>query len=459
MLLREVEVDGRIVDVRVEGATVTAVAPQVSPNDGEELIDGGGGALLPGLHDHHLHLLAMAAADSSVSFASIRQAPGDGWIRVTGYVESMGGDLDRDVLDRIETSRPVRVQHRSGALWMLNSAAIVALGLEDVHLDGLERDAAGRVTGRLWRLDGWLADWMAEVVGSVPPQLGAVGQRLASLGITGVTDATPSLDARIVDHLVAARRSGALPQRLQLLGASSIDPRDSDIVTLGPMKVVIGDHHLPTYDELLGAAAEARASGRAVAVHCVTREALALTIAVLTELGPPPRRDGQQDRIEHGAVIDLESASTLAALGVAVVTQPGFIADRGDDYLREVAACDHDDLYRFGSLASAGVSVVASSDAPFGPLDPWATIAAAADRRTAAGTVLGASERVGAMSALEGLLRPLDDLGGAPRRVRPGAPGDLVLLHLPLEPALKEPSAGNVRMTWCGGSPHAGQQS
>ncbi len=50
-----------------------------------------------------------------------------------------------------------------------------------------------------------------------------------------------------------------------------------------------------------------------------------------------------------------------------MVTQPGFIAVRGDDYYRDVDPDDLAHLYPFASLVAAGIRVHASSDAPFGP--------------------------------------------------------------------------------------------
>ena len=55
---------------------------------------------------------------------------------------------------------------------------------------------------------------------------------------------------------------------------------------------------------------------------------------------------------------------------------------------------DLKDLYRAESLRKAGVPVVCSSDAPFGPADPWAVMKAAAQRRTPGGEVLGENERL-----------------------------------------------------------------
>ena len=92
-----------------------------------------------------------------------------------------------------------------------------------------------------------------------------------------------------------------------------------------------------------------------------------------------------------------------------------------------------------------------STDAPIGPDDPWVAIATAIDRRTAAGATLGRAEAVSPEAALEMFLGPLDDPGGAPRRVERGAPADLCLIDVPLEDVLDDPSSGHVRATWIGG--------
>ena len=54
-----------------------------------------------------------------------------GWLRGVAYHESVAGPLDRDRLDAWVADRPLRVQHRSGALWMLNSAGIPAFVLHE----------------------------------------------------------------------------------------------------------------------------------------------------------------------------------------------------------------------------------------------------------------------------------------------------------------------------------------
>ena len=453
LLIRDAEVAGARTSVRVRGGAVMQLDPDLAPRHGEVLIDARGGALLPGLHDHHLHLLAMAAARQSVpvgppnvttaeqfaevlSAAASQAGPG-AWVRAVGYHESVAGDLDRDRLDQLAPRTPVRVQHRSGALWMLNSAALDALG-PPVTGSGFERDERGRLTGRLLREDTWLRERLQTVDDAPAPDLAAVGAELLRFGITGVTDATPDLDEAALGLLVSAVTSGVLPLRLHLLGAPDGPARDDapNSVTQGPRKLLLHDHALPDFDEVTARIAASHASGRPVAVHCVTRESLVLTLAALEAVGTLPG-----DRIEHAAIVPPETREVLAGLGAHVVTQPGFVAERGDAYLDAVDPADIPLLYPYATLLAAGVRVVPSSDAPFGPADPWRVIAAAATRLTATGRLLGGSERVPARTALEGYLSAPAEPGDRPRRVRVGAPADLCLLRTPLRTTLQEPAA------------------
>jgi predicted amidohydrolase YtcJ len=451
LLFRDAEIGGRRrTHVRVVGERIDEVGPWLTAAGTDEVVECRGGALLPGLWDHHVHLHAMWAWRRSVPCgppavegrdalaAALHAAAPDenGWVRGVGYTESVAGDLDATGLDALRADVPVRVQHRSGALWTLNSAAAREADLASGRHPGIERDADGVPTGRLWRADDWLR---TRLPAGPPADLGAVGDELARYGITGVTDATPDLTA----GAIAGFEGGALPQRLHLLGVplDAPGPRRPGLTT-GPYKIVLADSGLPSLDDLIGRIARARARGRAVAVHCVTREALLLLLAALGETGV---RDG--DRIEHAALVPAETVGELARLGLRVVTQPGFIADRGDDYLRDVPAADHGDLYRCRRLADAGVRVALSSDAPYGPLDPWAVIGAAVRRRTRSGAVVAGGEAIPARAALRSYLTPPGDPGGRVRGVRPGAAADLVLLHVPLAEALRGPDAAAVRGT------------
>ena len=453
LLFRDVEVRGQgICDVRVVGGRVREVGTDVAAR-GESIIHGHGGVLLPGLADHHLHLAAMSAAETSVDLTGTRpgdlhgllggaQPGADGWIRAIGYDDVTHGDLDRHRLDTLRSGPPLRVQHRSGALWVLNSEALARIGAGDSGHPGIERDATGTPTGRLWRSD----DWLTSALGPPePPSLRRLGEQLASFGLTHLTDASPH---RPPAQLAAsAVRRGELPQRVMLM-APDLDLDPHPRLSLGPVKIVASDHDLPDLDELVGRIDAARRAGRNVAVHCVTRVSVALTLAALDIAGC---REG--DRIEHCAVADAALVEEIAARGLRVVTQPTLVSRRGDDYLDRADPRDRCDLWPFASLLRAGVRAVASSDAPYGDPDPWTGMNAAVERLTASGRVVGQDERVRPHCVLDGLLAPLEDPGGPPRRVSVGQPADLVLLGVPLGPALERPDRGNVRMTLIGGEP------
>jgi predicted amidohydrolase YtcJ len=449
LLIRNCEVDRRSgVDVRIRDGKVVELAPS-RRRDGEEVVDASGGALVHGLHDHHLHLFALAADLRSVqcgpdtlrdidSLASaLRAAAGNGPVRGTRYFESVAGPLDRDVLDRFVADVPVRVQHRSGAVWILNSVALSAMKLLDSDDTAVERDADGRATGRVVRGDHLLRSDDGE-----RPDLAEVGRLLASYGVTGVTDATPHLDVESVVALHAAQDGGALPQRMLLLGA----PLEAAAAKGVPWKILVDE--LPGLDPaaLVDEIRAAHSAERPAALHCTSRAETVLAVDALRRAGP---RRG--DRLEHAGLLPVELTADLARAGVTVVTQPHFIAERGDDYLADVEPTDHDLLYRCGSLVAAGVPVAAGTDAPFGRPDPWAAIVAATTRRTASGTVVGSGERIDPRRALELFLGPPLMPGGAPRGIAAGMVADLCLLDGPLDDVLAEPSAGRVRATVIGG--------
>jgi predicted amidohydrolase YtcJ len=228
-----------------------------------------------------------------------------------------------------------------------------------------------------------------------------------------VTDATPKLDDATVDLLV-----DALPQHVTALGGRT-GP--------APAKIVLPDHEPTDLAELTRAIATAHDAGRPVALHSVTQLTVAIAIAALTAADSMPG-----DRLEHAAVCDDAAAEQLAALGVVVVTQPSIFRRHARDFLAELDVPDRPHLWRYGGLLRAGVAVVSSSDAPYGDVDPWQAIAAAAQREPAD------DERVAAAIALGSYLtRPLD-IAGPPRAVGAGEPADLCLLSRPLGSALSD---------------------
>jgi len=425
LIQRALTLEGVTVDLRV-GARIDDVADTLAPRRGEDVFDAAGGTVLPGLHDHHVHLYSAAAAETSVrvgppqvrdraALASVlanTDAGEDGWIRAVGYHDSVAGPLDRAALDAMVPTIPLRVQHRSGVLWMLNSAGLARVGL------------AGHPDGRLRSADSW-----SDALSRNETNLAHLSDRLSRYGVIGITDATPDLDIGDIVRLTESRRRGELRQHVHCLA---------------PGKRILHDDDLDL-EQLADWIADRHRDGGPVAIHCVTAGQLLVTIAALRQAGTHPH-----DRIEHAAVAPSDCVTDLAELAVTVITQPNFVAERGDQYLDEVPAVEHDQLWRVASLLRSNVRVAFSTDMPFGHPDPWAAMRAAVHRTTRAGAVLGADERVSARTALT-MFFGCADQPTRTRALQPGEPGDLCVLNVPPETALAELGAGMVAATVVGG--------
>jgi len=477
LLLRQVQLpDGAIYDIRIEGGLISALTragvddPQILRGVGKKVawengsINANGNLLLPGLHDHHLHLFAAAADRASIQCGppkvaneeSLRQllvaeyASGEGWIRGAGFHESVVPAINRHWLDRVCPDRPVRIQHRSGMLWILNSCAIDALNLsaESALPDGVEHDIDGSVNGRFYNLDGWLRERLP----SAWPCLKGISRELASYGITGVTDTGANNGEAVWSELALARESGHLKQRLQVMGCETLDALWADhydpsgAMFVGPLKIYLREADLPPLEGLVRRIKSAHKKGRAVAFHCVTRVEMHFLLAALGEAGVIAG-----DRIEHASVADDYAIQRIAELGVTIVTQPHFIAQRGDQYLEDVDREDIQLLYRTKSFVDSGLKLAAGSDAPYGSLDPWFAMNAAIRRKTHAGVLMEEEECLKPGQALALYAGELSDPGSGVRELAVGQRADLCLLDVPFEKLLDDLSASHVAVTICEG--------
>lgn len=454
ILFRSVEIEDRVTNLRVEGGVIVAIGDDLPATDAE-IIEGEGGALIPGLHDHHVHLLAMAARKSGVDLDPMRDATsvdralgaaatsidGDGWLRVTGYDEHHHGELSGARLDALAPRIKIRIQHRSGLAWFLSGAGLDAVGAETSGSTLFEQDANSSLTGWLHRGDAWLATRVPQVA----PSLAPVSRELASFGITGVTDATVEPGAGRLEILRSAVLSGDLVQELTILGAESAAELDG-WAHLGPYKLLVDDVLGLDPDDLAQRITSVHAMGRAVAIHAVSRSE---TVTAVTALMLAGVREG--DRIEHGSVLPADLDRALASSGVVVIVQPSLVFERGDHYFDQVDPDDMPFLHRHAGLLAAGVRVAAGSDAPVTSADPWAAIAAASTRRTREGRLLGESEKVPAAIALNWFLGSPQAPAGSVRHLVTGAAADLCLLDRPLEAALLAPESSVVRMTFFAG--------
>jgi predicted amidohydrolase YtcJ len=417
-----------------------------------EVIDLHGAVVTPAFHDAHLHLLSYARQRSRLDCRSVRSIPGlqrilaqraaelpaGGWVRAIGYDEAVLAERrhpDRLDLDAAVPDRPVRLQHRSLHLDVLNTTAMRETRLWEVAHPSVERDpATNEPTGRLFNaaelLRGRLPRPSFEELAA---DVGQASQQLLTWGVTSIQDATVTngpeewaLFARLVEE-------GHLAQRVFMFAGARHWPELTEKsaangrVCLGPVKLMV-DETVADLAELREIAQAATAAGRSVAIHATSEVEMVMALELLRGCAHPT---GVPHRIEHGSVIPDELLPELRALGVAVVGQPALVYLRGDVYRAEYSAEQHGWLHRARSLIQADIPYAIGSDAPVADPIPGLALFAARQRLTQEGHLLGKAERLDANDAIQALtLGPAQMIGAAQDlgHLRPGAVADLVIL-------------------------------
>lgn len=446
--------DGRIEAVGEEGAIARAARAA-----GAEDIDLAGRVVLPAFIDAHIHLLAYAGSlvsldcgpDSAESIADIvalvreraQALPPGTWIKAAGYDEqALSGRRHptRHDLDRAAPDHPVRLLHRGGHACVLNSRALAMAGIDGSTPEPpgryMERDLdTGEPAGLLVEMN----DLVDRVVTPLSPAeirtaVAEAGRRLLAAGVTMVQDAGPHngpADWALIAEMQSAgalRQSVSLMEGLERLGEM---PEGAGRLRRGPVKVMpreLEHEFHPSASELAAMLARIVESGRQAAVHAVTRRGIDTVLEAFSALGETARGS----RIEHCGVCSQDQARRIADLGLAVVTQPGFVYWNGDSMLGRLREDDLPDLYPLRRLLDAGVAVAGSSDAPVARPDVLASVRASVLRRTRSGAPLAAAQAISAIEALELFTVSAAEVLGADGergRVRPGLVADLVVLN------------------------------
>lgn len=441
-----------VTNISLSNGVVRGVG-DIKQTDETSVIDGRNALILPGLTDHHVHLASFAASLSSVvcgppsvttasGLADALNQPGAGWLRGIGYHESVAPDLDSAWLDQHGPARPIRIQHRSGRLWIVNSLGLALINEAAEQLAPHERIRLESNDGRLYDLDELLGQLQ---VGLEPP-IARASETLAAFGVTAINDMTPANDKQTWQWFSDLQARGDLLQRVRLSGRPELAGQtENAILSIGETKVHLHDASLPDFGDLVETIINSHKQERGVAVHCVTEVELVFTLSAFRTAGTIGR-----DRIEHASVIPPNLIEQLIDLNLGVVTQPNFVAERGDAYLTDIPEVEHAHLYRVNSLLKAGVPLALGTDLPFGSPDPWAAMSAATQRLTVRGDCLGPLECISADKALAGFLGGLND-PFTPQEIKPGVPADFCLLDVPWHTLQKDLTSDHVRMTFCAG--------
>jgi len=402
--------------------------PLVGPRTHLVRLDGR--VVAPGFIDCHLHFMEGASVAAGLSvlrcrtipdlladlrIAAGRTPPGN-WLKAFGSDESLmrdGRGPSREELDQSTPKNPLRLRHQTLHASWLNSRAITLLGLERPDFQPpegavLQREPSGRLGALVIGMEEWLGARMPRVTeAELEARARVFSRELAAGGITAFTDATARNgidDLALFGRLTA---NGAIVQRVAVMvGPDCMDRvsalrriADAAAVRLAGIKFIVPARWEPV--QLARALADALAQELDCAFHCTEVEELDAAlraIAMAARLRSLPLTGRGICRIEHGGLIPPDYPEQIAALGVWVVTNPGFIHYRGAKYAREPGLVPY--LYRAKSLIDLGVKLAAGTDAPVTPARPLAAIEGAVSRLSLEGYELAPEERLDVVSAI-----------------------------------------------------------
>jgi predicted amidohydrolase YtcJ len=399
-----------------------------------------GKTVLPGFIDAHLHFVSYAKRFATLNLdpgtdvhtisdiqTRIRDrallTPPGKWILGNGYNEFYLAEKrhpDRRDLDKASSDHPVRLTHRSGHAHVLNSLALKRVGIskETGDPDGsiIERDLkTGEPTGLLWEMGDFLSDRIPALApAELEKGVQMANQKLISMGITSIQDASSGNDSDNWKRFKFWKKSGLLQPRVNMmLGFQAFETNDhlglsTDLnvnqLRFNTVKIILDDttgRLHPMQTELNRIVHAVHKAGLQVAIHALEENAIeAACLAIKYSLDKTSRND-HRHRIEHGSVCPPYLAAQIAALGIIVVTQPSFIHYNGERYLKTVGDDRLKHLYPLKTFLNYGISVAGSSDSPIVPPNPLIGIYAAISRMADTGDAVGGEQKISPSDALQ----------------------------------------------------------
>lgn len=440
------------VDLVIENGVIADIAPTGNLKPTGLVLDGEGGWLLPGLWDHHVHVLQWALSADRVPLGEVASAQdaaaimalapeADGHRVGSGFRDGLWPDTPTlQMLDATTGEVPTYLINADvHSVWM-NSAAFRREGFEPVASGILREGDAFEISRRLNAVEPGIADRSVDRMARAAAARGIVG--LVDLDMTWNDEPWQRRVAGGFDTLRVSY--GTYPQHLDRAIAEGLRTGDSvrgashDLVRVGPLKAITDGslgtrtaacaHHYPDEvdnhglltiapDELVEMMTRATAAGLECAIHAIgdianthALDAYALTGAVGT--------------IEHAQLVAHSDIPRFARLGVAASVQPEHALD-DRDMTDAIWAGQSAQPYPLRALADSGANLRFGSDAPVAPLDPWAAMASAVFRTRDGRDAWQPHQRVDIDTAIGA-----STVGGstAPAEIAPGALADLVIV-------------------------------
>ncbi|SDO79385.1 hypothetical protein SAMN04487848_2150 [Microbacterium sp. ru370.1] len=440
------------VDLVLADGVIVDIAPTGNLRPTGAVVEGEGGWLLPGMWDHHVHVLQWALAADRVPLGEVASAHDaaavmalapvvDGRRIGSGFRDGLWADKPRlDLLDAATGDVATYLINADvHSVWM-NSAAFRREGFAPVAPGMLVEEDAFEISRRLNAVDAQTADDAVDRMARAAAARGLVG--LVDLDMTWNDGPWQRRAARGFDTLRVSY--GTYPQHLDRAIAEGLRTGDrvrggrDDLIRVGPLKAITdgslgtrtaacahpypGDpanHGLLTVapGDLVDMMTRATAAGLECAIHAIgdvanshALDAYAVTGAVGT--------------IEHAQLVAHADIPRFARLGVAASVQPEHALD-DRDMTDAIWAGQSAQPYPLRALADSGANLRFGSDAPVAPLDPWAAIASAVFRTRDGREPWQAHQRVGIGTAIAA-----STAGGSttPTEIAPGAIADLVIV-------------------------------
>ncbi|MEO5987005.1 MAG: amidohydrolase [Candidatus Limnocylindria bacterium] len=423
----------------ISGGRVVAAGrrDEVGVPPGARLLDVGDRAVIPGLHDFHIHLVDLARSSRSLRFnedpdaaavvarltaAAAALAPDD-WIRGRGWSEAQLAGAT-DALEVAVAGRPAWLMSHDGHSAWASAAgrrlAGVGTGTPDPEGGSLERDGRGEPTGVLReRAMDLVSAHVTRLQGAdLRTPLDDALRVLARFGITGASEAGDytdrngvGADADLGDSASCLTDLGdVIDGRLRLsvgipadaIPAAAARGLRTGMAVAGRRTMRIGwakhytdgalgsgtaalfgpDGHSGILrvspDRLADDAAHARPAGIGLALHAIGDRAVAVALGAIE--GAPDRIAGApMDRLEHVQLLRAGDAERFGRGGIVASIQP--IHAAADRDLVDLHWADRaDDAYAWRRLLDGGALLAAGSDAPVESADPWQGMYAAVHR-------------------------------------------------------------------------------
>ena len=399
--------------------------------DDTALIDGGG-LVVPGFIDSHVHFLDGGEALESVQLRDVtsreqfRQRfsdyvttikPGE-WILGGAWDhEAWGGQLPtRDWIDDLTPENPVWVFRLDGHMALANSLALSKAGIDadspDIAGGEIVRDDDGRPTGVL------KDNAMTPVMAAMPPtsdarrdrQFAAAQRYLASNGVTTVhsmgTFQELAIFRRAHDNdAMTVRIYAAVPlsEWRELKADVEKNGRGDEWLATGVLKGFmdgsLGSHTaamlepftdapddrgmlINTLDDMESWIGGADAAGLHVVVHAIGDSAIRDLLDVYDDVVAANGARDRRFRMEHAQHIHPEDVQRFAIQNVIASMQPYHAIDDGRWAERVIGAERAKTTYAFRSLLDSGARVAFGSDWYVAPASVIQGIDAAVNRRT-----------------------------------------------------------------------------